>query len=77
MMNMTEISGTVEVCCHRVVYTYDIGRLKFTDELKESLENAAEERAQEMIIDGCGSGELNTVWNGEREIRGWWNIDRE
>jgi hypothetical protein len=74
---MVEVTGTVDVCCHRVHYRCDIGRMKLTDELKETLEREAEERAKDQINEDCGSGELNCLWKGEREIRGWWGIDKE
>jgi len=74
---MVKIEKIIEVCCHQVKYWYDIGRMKQTDELLEALESGAEERAKECIIEGIVSGELNTVWNGDREIRGWWKIVRD
>jgi stress-induced morphogen len=72
--------GAIEVCAHRVVYSYWDMAAKLTDELKHALETHAEERAKECIIDGCHAGELNCYWHGddgkEEEIRGWWEIDR-
>ena len=72
---MSEINGNINVCCHNVFYTYDIGRLKNTEELREQLAEVAEERAKECISNGYREGELNCVWKGEQEIRGWWKID--
>lgn len=77
--SLNQAEGTVEVCCHRVNYRYWGFRTPITDELKDSLQEAAEERSQELIVEGYVSGELNHVYTtGDRdeEIRGWWEIDR-
>lgn len=66
-----------EVCCHRILFWYDLITLKQTDELKERLTEEAESRAKACIVDGCRSGELNCLWEGETEVRGWWEIVKE
>ena len=78
-----QIKGTVEVCCHRVKYNYEVEQNHILTaeaesiDLKEGLEAEAETRAKDMINDGYVSGELNYVLNGEEEIRGWWSIDTD
>ena len=75
-----EFETTVEVCCHRVALRYWDFTHKLTDELREELTTHGEERAQECIIDGCSSGELNCYYvdgKKEEEIRGWWEIIRD
>ena len=72
---MTEVSGTIEVCAHNVSYSYDIGNRRETPELREALKEEAESRSRELINTGCVSGELNCLWRGEAEIRGWWQIE--
>lgn len=71
--------GTVNVCAHYVKYRYWDFEAEPTDELRERLEEAAEDRAKELIIDGYHSGELNCLYvsddGAEEEIRGWWEID--
>ncbi len=66
---------TVEVCAHRVAIRYWDFDAELTDELEEALTEEGERRAQELIIDGYHSGELNCVYRGEEEIRGWWEIE--
>jgi hypothetical protein len=71
-----QVEGTFEVCAHWVRYRYwDNLPHNPSPELLERLEESAEERAKECIIDGYVEGELNHC-DGEREIRGWWEIDR-
>ncbi len=78
--------GNIEVLLHRIAYRYwwD-GKPELTDEVKEYLEEEAENRAKDCIMEGCHSGELNCYYhNGddktgdfkEWELRGWWEIDR-
>jgi len=71
---------TAEVCCHRVALRYWDFTSRLTDALKDELTEHGEERAQECIIDGCSSGELNCYYvdgKKEEEIRGWWEIIRD
>ena len=53
--------------------------LTLTDELRERLDEEAEDRAKTCLNDGCHSGELNYLYvfdeGPEEEIRGWWEID--
>jgi len=69
-----EFKGHVNVCCHRIEFRYDIGRLRPNAKTLERLEDEARNRARELIIDGCGQGELNCLAGG-KEIRGWWRIE--
>jgi hypothetical protein len=72
------VDGTVEVCCHRVSYWYEVPKRKQTEELREKLEEASEERARECINDECSSGELCFYdTEAELEYRGWWTIERD
>lgn len=73
--------GEVSVCAHRVSYSYRIGKRELTDQLRELLEEHAEERAKACIIEGYVEGELNCWVQGEEdedgeEVRGWWQIER-
>ena len=72
--NRRTFSGTVEVCCHEVSFWYDVGSRRLTDEFKEALEFEACGRAKDLICEGFFAGELNCLWRGEAEIRGWWEI---
>lgn len=74
MCTSTQYEGKVQVCAHTVEFWYELDDLNLSDELESCLTEAAEERAQSCIIEGYLSGELNCLWRGEREIRGWWNI---
>ncbi len=66
--------GNTEVLLHRILFDYwDFGA-ELTDELKASLTEAAEERAKYGISEGWHGGELNYIYRGEEEIRGWWQI---
>lgn len=73
--------GTVETICHRVVFRYWDFDAELTDGLKYQLSQDAEDRAKECITEGCGSGELNSLYIGEddteEEIFGWWEIDTD
>jgi hypothetical protein len=71
------LTGTAQVCLHRVAYTYDITGVRLTEEHYARLEEEAEERARHDINAECWSGELNCVLDGEREVTGWWEIDTE
>lgn len=71
--------GNVEVCCHNVVFWYNLAPLsyqatEFTAELEKALTEEASDRAKAMITDGYSSGELNCLWQGAIEIRGSWKI---
>jgi len=81
--------GEIEVCAHRVAYWYEVpaellvdgempeGASERESSLAEVLEEEVESRAKTCIVEGYHSGELNCLWNGEIEIRGWWNIVRD
>jgi hypothetical protein len=78
LVHELEHKGMVHVCAHHVKFSYwhgwgDISEL--TDEIKQTLETEAEERAKAMIIEGYVSGELNCLI-GDNEVRGWWEIER-
>lgn len=69
-------SSIVSACCHRVTFNYWDIESELTDELREELESHAEERAKELLVDGCSSGELNFFnTDTEEEIGGWWQIE--
>lgn len=70
------VRGTVTVCGHTVEYWYDVEDIKLSDELVESLKEEAESRAKAMINEGYNQGELNCLWQGEEEIRGWWVVSQ-
>jgi hypothetical protein len=76
-----------------VAFWYDLCEVnddKEHDDLDETLEDHAEERAKESIIQGCVSGDLNCLYvypeargqscddfpDGDLEIRGGWEINR-
>lgn len=69
----------VEVCCHRVRFWYDTGRLKLADELVERLTEEAEQRSTYCITNGYSQGVLNCFYvtsrGTEHEISGWFNIE--
>jgi len=71
----TEVEGKISVCAHNVNYSYEVHDIAVTKELEEALREEAEERSNSMINEGYISGELNCVWKGETEIRGWWQIE--
>jgi hypothetical protein len=66
------VEGSLDVGDNVVEWQYDIGKHKKTYDIETQLEEAAKERATEMIAQGYTSGELNTVWKGKCELRGWW-----
>jgi hypothetical protein len=72
--------GTASVCAHTVDFRYWDFEAEVTPELEEELTEHAEQRAQECIIEGYHSGELNCLYvsddEEEEEIRGWWEIQR-
>ena len=79
---METVEGISDICAHRVKWSYfgnehiDIDEI--TKEIRERLESGAEERAKEIIIEGCAQGELNTVIvvdDKDYEVRGWWKIE--
>lgn len=72
------LEGKFDVCCHTILFWYDLGDLDLTSELEEVLTEEAESRAKICIIDGCHAGELNCLWQDEdeTEIRGWFQIER-
>lgn len=70
-----QLEGVLHVCAHRVAYRYwDFGSLRLTDEVKESLELQAEERAKECITEGYLAGQLCGHWD-DHEVFGWWEIE--
>jgi hypothetical protein len=63
---------------------HEFSDAKFAEVLDDSegvLEEAAEERAKAMIIEGCHCGELNCLFifsdGTDAEIWGWWNIEND
>lgn len=76
-----EFSGCVNVCAHNVDFRYWDFMANLTDELETELTEHAEERAQDCIVEGYQSGDLNYLYvnaKGEgEEIRGWWEINRD
>lgn len=73
-----EYTGTVEVCCHTVDFSYHgFDPCVLSEEDRERLTEAAEERAKQCIVEGCHQGELcHAVGLGEEtvEFRGWFWI---
>jgi hypothetical protein len=67
--------GAVQACCHIVKYWYkwDGRRAKVSRSL---LEEEAEQRAKDCIIEGYCEGELNCLTPNSQEVRGWWAIER-
>ena len=68
--------GVVSVCAHRVSYWYEWDGRRVKPEV-EVLEEAAEDRAKECLVEGYVSGELNCLvpWGcTDHEVRGWWSI---
>ena len=68
--------GCVHVCAHHVAFRYwwDGRRVKPGS---SDLEAAAFDRVKEMIAEGYVSGELNCLIDGEHEVRGWWEIEKD
>jgi len=52
------------------------GEEPITDEIKEIMNEEAESRAKDMIIEDYTSGELN-LENDEYSFRGWWEIEKQ
>lgn len=64
-----QIEGEIEVLCHRVTWRYwDFEELVLDEEIRELLENEAEERAKYCITEGFHSGDLNCYYCDE--VRG-------
>lgn len=73
------VEGVIEVCCHRVYYYYDVAGARLSDDDLRYLEEEAESRSKDMIVEGCNSGDLccltlSPVKEIEREFYGWWKI---
>ena len=78
IQDRSAIEGEITVCAHRVVYRYWDAENSITDELAREMEEGAEQRAKECIIEGYIAGELNFYRaEPEEEISGWWEIQRE
>lgn len=72
------IKGEIEVCAHRVSYSYWNAENEINDEVAAEMEEHAEDRAKECITQGYHSGELNFYRaEPEEEVRGWWEIRRD
>ncbi len=69
--------GRVEVCLHQVSFWYDIDESEVTTDIADALTEEAERRAKELINQGFHSGSLNHVIGGEREVGGFWKIERD
>jgi len=73
-MNHTT-EGIVKACCHTVSYWLG-GDHEISEALKKEMEEHAEERAKECIVQGYNQGELNYIESTtEHEYTGWWRID--
>lgn len=72
---LPSIEDTIQVFAHTVAYRYWNIDVPITDETREALKEQAEERAKALIAEEFIEGELNCTI-GEREIRGWWEIQR-
>lgn len=70
------IEGESKVCCHRISWWYEIPKIRMNDGLIRVFEEAAEDRAQVCIIDGCSSGQL-CCGVGDRSFCGWFEIIQE
>ena len=62
----------VAVCAHLVSFYFDCGR-KITDEEKSLLNEAAEDRAKQLLIENYHQGELNYE-SDTLSCTGWWHI---
>jgi hypothetical protein len=70
-----QLEGLLEICAHRVIWRYwGFGKLRLTQEVIESLELQAEERARFCINDGYEAGQLCGHWD-DHEVFGWWEIE--
>ncbi|MBE3144535.1 MAG: hypothetical protein IMZ61_11520 [Planctomycetes bacterium] len=67
--------GSTQVCAHRVSFYYRLPpRVRISKDELFRMTEAAEERAQECIVQGYVQGELN--YETERvQATGWWRID--
>ena len=75
-------SSTCEACSHQIDFYYDTDNIPKLDMTEvATLNEAAEDRANEMVKDGYMSGELCCVITRpsgrEYEVRGWWSIHKE
>lgn len=79
-------SSTCEACFHQIAHQidfyYDTDQIKNpTPEEIDALNEAAQERAEEMVKEGYVSGELNCLITRpsgrEYEVRGWWSIHKD
>lgn len=62
------------ICAHRVTYRYWGGPI--TDDIKSALDEEAEKRAQQCIIENIVGGELNYE-NEDTSLSGWWEITKK
>jgi len=74
MAKRVEHEGTIEICAHRVSYSYWSSPVEITDEVASLLEEEAESRSKALITEGYRAGELNCLVN-DHEVRGWWEIE--
>lgn len=69
--------GQLEACCHNIRWWYDcnIKKSQQTDDFFNRLQDAAEQRAREMIAEDYREGELCYYdVDTDQEYRGWWQI---
>jgi len=69
--------GSTQVCAHNVTFYYRLpARVRISKDELFQMTEAAEERAQECIVQGWISGELN--YETDRfQATGWWRINNE
>jgi hypothetical protein len=69
--------GSTQVCAHKVSFYYKLPpRVKISKDELFRMTEAAEERAQECIVQGFVQGELN--YETDRlQATGWWRINNE
>jgi hypothetical protein len=66
------LEGSCRVCAHHVSFWFR-GEHEITDDIKKRLEEHAEERIKDCIIDDYSSGEL-CYEDDKHEFHGWWAI---
>ena len=71
--------GSVTCCCHVVDFWFELGGARITEEDLELMEEEAEDRATQLIAEGCNQGDLCCTTRSprrqrEREFHGWWTI---
>jgi hypothetical protein len=71
------LEGNFHCCAHRVKFWYDVGQYELTEDQKQLLTEAANDRARHCINEDYVSGQLVCfIPELAEEFFGWWDIDK-